>query len=92
MLPLKSSFYVFYDENVTLTVFVIQHVTKDCAIVADHEDTRWLWIARMVCGAQWSPARKTRLSVELSTNIREVSQCPEIANKTFSVLLVGSAY
>ena len=66
---------------------MIQHVTKDCAIVADHEDTRWLWIARMVCGAQWSPARKTRLSVELSTNIREVSQCPEkapiIENRAF---------
>ena len=33
VLPLKSSFYVFYDENVTtLAVFVIRHVTKDCAV------------------------------------------------------------
>ena len=59
MLPLNSSFYVFYDENVTTLAVLC------CVIVADHEDTRWLWIARMVCGARWSPARKTRLSVEL---------------------------
>ena len=92
MLPLKIKFLciLWWECNFSGSLCDLAcHEILCCVIVADHEDTRWLWRARMVCGARWSPARKTRLSVELSTNLREMS--PKFLKSCLSVMIFESA-